>query len=1653
MPKFIKLSLMFLMAVLFSFGIITPITKKEAKAAPKPASASTWDVFIDENNDVCIVTNDKKKTSSIFYRTEGFTISRGKFKPSMKQLANGAATEYFFRALNASATETYTIGGREVNCFKYPFASIKAGMSGAWAAEIDEVMEYGGTAYIRFDCMMYVYHGAARAKGPFMGHPPVNPDESLYQNPAAIQAAEPWSAGANTGLKSHYHRWLPITKGKPPEEEPEWYDWHVTQQSGSGPGSATGSSMTYAGDYSGAPMFAGGNANLEGYDAGLGIPSTKTVSAYAEASPWHGSLDVWARMTTKQYNIRHLYKWTPVPFTEESGVDSLQHALDQLWEKEPEIRGELEGLLDNESNKVGEIPHDTPNEHVQHHWIRVMWMYDDGSAFRETESGSEFPGEPAEGSGATVPESSDHQHTPKKPWVPQWHCGVRWDKWEKNAKGEMVNNGGEMTWDNPSKAKPAPEGATNVVQLYKEGKVMYTQWKLTCIVNREYWDEKYKGTEDGFIQTYVAFEYLDPYKTKFYDLDSVTLYNDTYGSQTLGATIDSYMDSGKADIKNRRLKTFDEVLDGGKTMLTAADIDSEDYMKLSEEKSRRFGGEQTNRPPELTDYTTQVTKLERKIHDETFSMNDYCQVKNPVDSGPADGIYLGNKDMKWRATDRNANAGVIKGCDFRDGRWMGYESLGTHAELIGLKFCNKEYEKPMGEASRIKSKFWMYCTHSAGGNKANANAYITQNEGKVAGKNQAWERLGSSTSAIEPTIRNGAHESDISTRYVPEMIDPPLTSMTIQFAKVLDGHLYGGGGGSHGFSIWGGCMGSEEGPDVADFDEGSGFSNLHQEPGPGSDASINYGDVSFIVDPVQIHTPIMTPGTIITVDDHGNKKQVDKAHSEGNSQLINDTSKNTTSQLRLDKYYFIRWQDLSEIGKTHRDAPTSPEGPGETGGYWTETDSPATAGLEEDEFTKNKYMKFPFEVFYDGRFYKANQWILIKSPRKYGPDGGVSETDDGYLRDPNPTIHANGSFSSQNHWVYTPIYIPTWAKEGLFEAIDNPDPYHPADLTTCAQLKVDAINVVTKEGKNMSDQIQELANTYYNVNVSQYADGAAYVATFNLPVQSSGWIYGFTITGTSDKDIYGYQGEDELTTTQVTQDYDYSFAKFWQDKKAGIKNRLGYQSVRYLKDGTIAHSDDELVYPLNTIVPQLSRAGIVQWKYRNTIALVGAWEDSGGTLHYGKSNYWKYMGTVPKGNIFSFTLKTIANMWNFNEKDSIKITPTFKYQKYNDTDHEWIYRENKDLKVYYSDNGQEFIPYGSAKDKGHVQKVNLGNPQFEESYYDGDDTTAKTFGDWLDYNVYTYDKRHKLLTNGSMTLDQFKYAIKSDIDQIGSKSLTPQMWLTQKVDAYCLSNITIPERLRLLSGEADQIEVNNYKDGYDQTNPGFRTYKDMAGGNYGKEYSAAYNADNTMTLTGSSPKLTYKYTDASGAEQPPVTIDISMDDKFRHSIQSWYCQYYIPSDLYVVDLKTHPEFRDFSDPDSPYHHDYESNGNGAVYGYQLGDADDNNPYWDYLEYYATKEYRDGDGLTDDEPIFIPNGFLTVNFDIIAVKDGIPHLVYKGTNTDGWKIEGYQKIPPNIKPPVKGKTEDGVPTDTGDVIVVDLSKKFSDRFRAGIYNIN
>lgn len=163
--------------------------------------------------------------------------------------------------------------------------------------------------------------------------------------------------------------------------------------------------------------------------------------------------------------------------------------------------------------------------------------------------------------------------------------------------------------------------------------------------------------------------------------------------------------------------------------------------------------------------------------------------------------------------------------------------------------------------------------------------------------------------------------------------------------------------------------------------------------------------------------------------------------------------------------------------------------------------------------------------------------------------------------------------------------------------------------------KVEAINVDGDLAEHYSEE-EEKGNLWFNLVIAD--DGAKYVATYEIPIQLSGWIYDFTITGTDNGSLYA--GESVLGSNEL------SFVMSKNEKKTGTKNRFGEDNQRYLLDGSVEST----------------------WPEKNTI-----------TLTDGKSPQFKKQGALWKGQTFSFEVKTIANLWN--ENDKVDIIPTFTY--------------------------------------------------------------------------------------------------------------------------------------------------------------------------------------------------------------------------------------------------------------------------------------------------------------------------------------------------------------------------------------------------------
>ena len=529
-------------------------------------------------------------------------------------------------------------------------------------------------------------------------------------------------------------------------------------------------------------------------------------------------------------------------------------------------------------------------------------------------------------------------------------------------------------------------------------------------------------------------------------------------------------------------------------------------------------------------------------------------------------------------------------------------------------------------------------------------------------------------------------------------------------------------------------------------------------------------------EPVFVHTPVVSPVSIRNTRDlqdnnvYNSTSIVSKGNDELNNsnkaytQLYRDANNidNDSTQLILDNTYYIHWDD-DEISKHLKKISNEPE---DLDGYTTEQSyksddsSPNHSGRHYDKYVKDKWMKFPFDVVYDGVLYKTSpknetvgtkssvggtvlnitgdytEWIKIKKPNKY------DDSDNG---------------SQINHWRNTPFYIPSFARE-----IKTGNIYY----------KSEAINTDGELGKHF-DELEEEKNIHYNYSLDGH--GASYVATFEVPVQLSGIIYDFTITGLANGGVY----QSDASGKNIN-----ALCKTKQELKAGPLNRIGSPSIRYLVDGSKTTS-----IPVNQTL----------------------------IMRDGKSNIWGKMGSAWKGTNISFTIKTIANMWR-NKGDYLRIIPRFtlvtnKGKVLKQTDNE--------LKIYYHNTygSGRFIEYGSKEDKApeNWNLTKIADKTFDKSYYLKDMTDTANggkarlyhFGNWANYSANKWN------------------------DFGGSSIMTETEILNRESRSNCLSEIILRPELRLLSGEYEQLRSNIKDSGkeYEDLN----TYEKSGSINYIKE--------------------------------------------------------------------------------------------------------------------------------------------------------------------------------------------------------------------------
>ena len=285
--------------------------------------------------------------------------------------------------------------------------------------------------------------------------------------------------------------------------------------------------------------------------------------------------------------------------------------------------------------------------------------------------------------------------------------------------------------------------------------------------------------------------------------------------------------------------------------------------------------------------------------------------------------------------------------------------------------------------------------------------------------------------------------------------------------------------------------------------------------------------------------------------------------------------------------------------------------------------------------------------------------------------------------------------------------------------------------------------------------------------------------------------------------------------------------------------------------------------------------------------------------------------------------------------------------------------------MYYNDYSQEdgkltYVKYGSSADKSLVRQVSLSDKGFDGSYKD-EDIALSSKGP---YPVLTSSH-----DDGGKDTTQIKY----DHNTTDEKYIT--QFLTKQSDSYTLSSIKIPSSLRVFSGNVEELKSNL------KTN---RNSTDI------KALEDLYDAD--------AGEFMY------------------VDPLFRVSMQTWYGEYYIPSELFVTE-KSDSQIK------------------------------------------AKAESYEGLSETDED-IWLHGGHLVIHFDIVTVPgddNTTRPLVYDGgySGSNQWVNQGQpdKPVPTEPDPDPDPKDPRDPHTDPGDVVIIDDSEQTDHKYGAKIFVID
>ena len=306
----------------------------------------------------------------------------------------------------------------------------------------------------------------------------------------------------------------------------------------------------------------------------------------------------------------------------------------------------------------------------------------------------------------------------------------------------------------------------------------------------------------------------------------------------------------------------------------------------------------------------------------------------------------------------------------------------------------------------------------------------------------------------------------------------------------------------------------------------------------------------------------------------------------------------------------------------------------------------------------------------------------------------------------------------------------------------------------------------------------------------------------------------------------------------------------------------------------------------------------------------------------------------------------------------------------------------------------KYIKVAPGKDEKNVKSVSLSSEQFKGSWYQGKDEYSPLW--------------NKTVPDGRFIPDVLKYTA----DRGGIKE---QELLNRSIPSYSASKIVLNSTLRLLTGDPEQLERN---------------------------------LDKTRESAG--------FDDLTDIRNIPSEIgDIGQDStkntRFRDSIQTWYGQYTVPQDLFVY-KKTKAIVMPGFDKSTAIPLDTKVD--AAHKGYDKdGDG-----------YFTLADYATTGNLSDSSKIWEKDGYLILHFDIESKNNGIEHLIYDGSSISNDHLNRWDSNHENIQNhatvdfsdpehPGEGPKKVDVTLKPGDVALIDLRYKLSDKFTPAIQSIN